>query len=926
MSQSLQSAFNAVKKLAIDFQANESAYLKSEYSEAQVRQDFIDKFFTALGWDVTHELQKNPYEQEVKIENRVSVQGSQRRADYAFFLAPNFKDVRFLVEAKKPSRNIKNKDDYFQTLRYAWNRSTPIAVLTDFKEFHILDCRFKPNIAYALDGEIKSFHYSDYLNEEKFAEIYYLFSREAVANESLEKFADSLPKPKRKGQKSLFKGGFQKVDEAFLESLDGYRELLAKNFKTKNPDLDGESLTEAVQRTLDRLIFIRFLEDKQIEEPTVKHFADKGNSWKAFRSLCRTLAPKYNGLVFKVHPILDNEAFLPPDETVFNKICDELSDSTSPYDFAEIPIAILGSIYERFLGKVVAVSEKRAKVIEKPEVRKAGGVYYTPQYIVRYIVSETVGKLIEGKSPDEISKMAFADIACGSGSFLIEVYEQLLDYHERYYAQHPNKIKNGDTETRNGETKLSLKKRREILLNNIYGCDIDYQATEVTQLSLYLKLLEDATTGDAHQFALLKEKILPDLKDNIICGNSLISDLSLFDEQDKKFNPVDFKNLTGKKGFDAIVGNPPYGAELSEQERNLLDNLYKLGNTDTAALFMKQAVNLTTDKGMVGFIIPKPFLYASNWKKTRSELLPGLREIIDCGKVWRTVKLEQVIYLYEKHMRETKYCLGIREETDLKKIGNVDKKLAEEFDFILNGVADAEIAIAQKMKASKHSLNDVVMNQRGCMLQKYVGDSGELFVLGGKQIGRYELATKVKGKIKKSLVDDEKAYIKPNSILVQRIVAHVSKPKPHILIIGMLSERINPKNYIILDTINQLENKSEYSSKFILAIVNSTLISWFAYRFIFANAIRTMQFDNPTTEKIPFPNLDLSKPPEKAMHDRVVKLVEQIISAKEQLARATSEQEQLRLERQVNGLDRQIDEAVYELYGLTESDIALIEG
>jgi len=139
MNTSFQAAFEQVQKLVADFKANESAYLEPAYSEAQVRQDFIDKFFTALGWDVAHTAQKNPYEQEVKIENRVSMQGSQRRADYAFFLAPNFRDVKFLVEAKKPSRNLKNADDYFQTICYSWNRNAPVAVLTDFKELHILD-------------------------------------------------------------------------------------------------------------------------------------------------------------------------------------------------------------------------------------------------------------------------------------------------------------------------------------------------------------------------------------------------------------------------------------------------------------------------------------------------------------------------------------------------------------------------------------------------------------------------------------------------------------------------------------------------------------------------------------------------------------------------------------------------------------------
>ena len=439
----MQKAFDTIKQLVANFKGQESAYLSPGYQESQIRQDFIDKFFTALGWDVTHNIQMNPYQQEVHIENKVHMAGSQRRADYAFFFSPNFRDPKFFVEAKKPSRHLANPDDYYQTIRYGWNANTPIAILTDFEEFHILDCRYKPNIKDVMSQKIEYFHYSDYANEEKFSRIYWLFSHEAVANGSIEKRAAELPKPRGKAiQRGLFKGGYQAVDEAFLEELDEYREVLAKAFKKSNPNLQSEELTEAVQSTIDRLVFIRFLEDKQIEEPEIINLRSKKSVWKGFLALGSQLDPKYNGLVFKPHKIIDGKEFNPPDDEEFVRICDELADPSSPYNFDQIPISILGSIYERFLGKVVHATEKRVTVEEKPEVRKAGGVYYTPEYIVRYIVNETVGKLIEGKTPEEIAQMTFADIACGSGSFLIEVYNQLLDYHIRFYiANRPSKRK-----------------------------------------------------------------------------------------------------------------------------------------------------------------------------------------------------------------------------------------------------------------------------------------------------------------------------------------------------------------------------------------------------------------------------------------------------------------------------------------------------
>jgi hypothetical protein len=519
-------AHRLVSELVQDFRAHEHRYLSPEYQEAEARKDFIDKFWKALGWDVDHNIQKNPYEQEVKVERGQDQAGARKRADYAFSLTPNFRDVRFFVKAKKPSVQLENADDYFQTTRYGWNSQNPLAVLTDFEQFHILDCRYKPSIDTALSRAVPSgkFHYTEYLDAEKFARIYWLFAREAVVAGSIEKFAADMPKPRgRAVQRGLFPGGYQSIDEAFLDELDEIRADLARGFKKTNPDLGGEDLTEIVQRTIDRLVFIRFLEDRLIEnQHLVASFGDKGTAWEDFIAASRKLDGVYNGIVFKRHAKLDDRDFA-PDDALFSAICEDLSHINSPYDFNAIPIHILGSIYERFLGKVIVATDKRARVEEKPEVRKAGGVYYTPEYIVRYIVENTVGKLIEGKSPAQIVEMKFADIACGSGSFLLGVYDLLIRYHTKFYNDHPGKAKKGEVVERDDGLHLTLQKKREILLNNIFGVDIDMQAVEVAQLSLYLKLLQDETPGStrAHQLEF-HETLLPSLNKNITCGNSLI--------------------------------------------------------------------------------------------------------------------------------------------------------------------------------------------------------------------------------------------------------------------------------------------------------------------------------------------------------------------------------------------------------------------
>ena len=196
-------AFAAVQELVETFHAKKSHYLSANYQEAEVRRDFIDKLFVAFGWDVNHDTQRNPYEQEVKVERSVSA-GGQRRADYAFHLAPNFRDPRFFVEAKKPYGDIATAENYFQTIRYGWNSGTALAVLTDFEQFHVIDCRYKPDLETALHRAVAKFHYSDYADPDKFARIYWLFSREAVAAGSLEKRAAELPKLSRKARQRGF--------------------------------------------------------------------------------------------------------------------------------------------------------------------------------------------------------------------------------------------------------------------------------------------------------------------------------------------------------------------------------------------------------------------------------------------------------------------------------------------------------------------------------------------------------------------------------------------------------------------------------------------------------------------------------------------------------------------------------------------------
>ncbi len=990
-------SYNRIKQLVEQFKSQEAAYLSPGYQESQVRQDFIDKFFTALGWDVTHEVQKNPYEQEVKIENKVNTSGSQRRADYAFFTAPNFRDVKFFVEAKKPSRNLANPNDYYQTIRYGWNSKTPIAVLTDFEEFHILDCRFKPDIKTALDRKIEVFNYTDFEDEEKFKRIFYLFSRDEVANGSIDKFAAALHKPRAKAvRKGMFKAEYKPVDEAFLESLDGYREQLARAFKNKNQNLEGEELTEAVQRTIDRLVFIRFLEDKSIEEPAIVAIKDKPAVWEAFASLCKRLEPKYNGLVFKPHRIIDGADFIPPDSKMFAEICSELADPTSPYDFDKIPISILGSIYERFLGKVVSTTEKRAKVIEKPEVRKAGGVYYTPEYIVRYIVTETVGKLVQGRTPEEISKMSFADIACGSGSFLIEVYNQLLDNHTKYYNEFPEKAKKGDVETREGKIVLSLKKRQEILTNNIYGVDIDFQATEVTQLSLYLKLLEDVTMNDAFQYSLLKEKILPDLRNNIVCGNSLIgTDIlegKLFDsEEERKLNPMNFEDAfphifqkgrpltspvnetsSGRGpvrrssvfrdvgGFDAVVGNPPW-IDIKGMEPITVDYYFKKYSTvenrmNVYAVFFQKALSLIKKEGKFGYITPSSFTTQSSYEKLREliiskysfEKLIRLPDGVFNGVVAETVisimnsekiednLVEVLIYNAKQQINSIDTCEGI-----LYHQINQEYWLKDENKVINLFVDENDRQLILKLKYKTKPLYEFCEFCLGVTpYDKYKGHSksqieNRIFhsthkknktykpLLSGQNIERYLVKWDEKEWLSYGKwlgAPRDQRFFTEERILVRQILSG----NPIQIYAGYTTEELYNAQ-IAFNVL--LREQVKISIKYILAILNSKLLNWYhrsKYLDQTKNVFQKILIEN--AKQFPIRVIDFTNEYEEAKHDNIVKLVEQMLVVKEKLSKARLDAETNKLEMQIASIDRQIDEAVYELYGLTEEEIRIVDG
>lgn len=1012
-----ETAHAAICALIDDFAAHREKYMDPGYSEAQARLDFIDKFWTALGWDVGHVSQKNPYEQEVRVERTVIVGGAQKKADYAFFLAPNFSQTLFFVEAKKPFATLDALDHCFQLVRYAWNAGCPLSVLHDFEELLVLDCRWRPDKETAQSRIWKRFHYTEFKDEAKLRELYHLFSREAASEGAIAKRAAELRKPKGKSiQRELFKLQSQTLDEAFLSELEEWREDLAKGFKRDNEDLDSETLTEITQRTLDRLVFLRFLEDKGIEQQTTvgKLGARSGSPWTDFRAASRRLDGIYNGAIFRRHPILDSDSFSMSDD-VFGGICERLDAVNSPYDFNVIPIHILGSIYERFLGSVIIATDKRAKVEQKPDVRKAGGVYYTPEYIVRYIVDQTVGRQIAGKTPDQIEKMSFADIACGSGSFLLGVFDCLLRHHTKWFNEHPDKAAlpkpvkitkkglphkqrrelAGDCykDPHTGSLRLTLEKKRQILLNNVFGTDLDPQAVEVAQLSLYLKLLEDETAGTTHQYSLDfdREALLPSLESNIVCGNALIgTDISglfaLPPDEEVNLRPMDFETtfpeVFERGGFDAIVGNPPWGASLDDTALEYLRSKHKEiidRMVDTYIFFMHRACGMMQRGNPLGYVIPSTVLNQTDATAIRRYLLKrGLRAVVSLGEgIFGRQALNTTTCLVSEKSKVVEVgdfvsvSLAEKEEaikSATQKVSWPEYKQMSETDphFTLFVSCFAEVRLLQTVQKRSPKLSEWIIGdiERGVspdyapahVIPHQLGSINieeEICRVGisGKQIKRYMpwhpdqtiIYTTRETPIKNypNALDHLSKFRSNNTCREVKEGKHpwwaLHRPRnPAIFkspkFIGLTTTRRieliydADRNLVVTDAMYVFRTNHLIDPMLVLAVLQSRFFQ-FLYRIANLGEGRVIpQVKASKLSTLPVPAIKPSNDIERAIRQKTIECVVQLIEAKQQETNSASETKRDFWARKAGGLERRIDSMVYQLYGLNTDQIALVKG
>jgi hypothetical protein len=643
-----------VQELVERFRRNRSAYLADSYKEAQLRQEFIDPFFESLGWDMANAQGYAEAYKDVIHEASLKIGAETKAPDYCMRIGGIRK---FFVEAKKPAVNIKMAaEPAYQLRRYAWSAKLPMSILTNFDGFAVYDCTRQPQqLEHPATARLMYLRFDQF--DTQWQEIADLFSRDGVLKGFFDTYAAS----------TTSKRGTLEVDQAFLAEIDSWRTDLALNISRRNRALTQEDLNWVVQQTIDRIVFLRISEDRGIEPYGQLRDAVVANpAYEALGRLFLQADRKYNSGLFHFGAERHRE---PPDtlslklsvdNRVLRAVVGQLYYPDSPYEFSVLPPDILGQVYEQFLGKRISLDDRGVVRIEyKPEVAKAGGVYYTPSHVARYITHHTIDPILGGLTLEEARGSRghpprILDPACGSGTFLLIAYERLLEWYYDQYAADPGRWGSGKTppirEDGMGGWRLTTVERKAILIRHIFGVDLDPRAVEVTKLSLLLKVLEGESQESLEsQLALFHERALPDLERNVKSGNSLVgpdflvhgSGKHMSNAERTAINPFDwrseFKPAFDDGGFDAIVGNPPwlmagyhvkpvlpYFAERYATARGKYDLYY---------LFLERALDLVAPTGRIGMIVPNKLFHTRAGSALRA-LLSGsnrLEEVVDFG-------------------------------------------------------------------------------------------------------------------------------------------------------------------------------------------------------------------------------------------------------------------------------------------------------
>ena len=542
---------------------------------------------------------------------------------------------------------------------------------------------------------------------------------------------------------------------------------------------------------------------------------------------------------------------------------------------------------------------------------------------------------------DKLANIKICDPAIGSGAFPVGMMTEIVKARNVLSAY----IK---------DPKRSIYSfKRECIEKSLYGVDIDSGAVEIAKLRLWLSLVVDE--DDIKQI-----KPLPNLDYKIVCGNSLLSvSKNLFNNKQfielERLKPLLFNETNPekkreykeqidkliskitnghkefdievyfsevfheKRGFDIVIANPPYGAKIQVAMIKLIKKrLRDTRNTNSAAIFIDFGKNrLINDHGTLTFIVPKSLLFADIWFDIVKSMLGKVNILVDVEKAFEKVKLEQVVFLYGKTINNSSYLAKKFLNNEFIRSTLIPNRLVLKYHSWICDVSEKEIDIAESINCDSVDYMSRISNtKRGLALQKYLKKKGDYPVIGGKNVFKYGIQG-IKGHLSEADFRSNSSkflFLRQPKIVLQRLVAHIQNPKPHIMIMATYDSK---GNVFSVDTVENTVLKSKnYDYKYVLAIINSKFTNWYTYKFIFCSAIRTMDFDDYYMGKVPIPKLGLDR--QKPFIDIVNKVF--AITQSEDYFQNTVKRSQ------VKNLEREIDKLVYKLYGLTDEEIQIVEG
>lgn len=867
-------------KLIHDFKNNLDYYKK--LSEADVEDKLVNELFVnILGWD------KKDYEKRAKAR-RGDKGGS---ADYAFKINDR---IVFFLEVKKVTIPLDKEADE-QVILYSLSKKVPLAISTNFQQMNIF-CVEQEN---AIQNVFRNFKTpDDYVNN--FQDLLFL-SKESFEQGLLLKKAEDEGRLKRRVS----------IDKVLLEDFWRVRTLIANDIEKNKPGkYNINEKDEIVQRILDRLIFIRRCEDMGINPENltleeIKHVAES-RAYSQLKALFTKYDTVYNSGLFT--PNKDNDCdIITIDGSIIQKFIGylyESHDGKYKYNFEWIDADVLGQVYEQYLGKILSQTKSgKAKLKEGQAHRKEQGIYYTPTYIVDYIVKNTLGELLKDKKVDA-RKIKILDPACGSGSFLIKAF----DYMQQHLSQ--------DDEAKQYKLDFqgSYSVKTEILKNNIFGVDLDNKAVEITKLNLLLKAAE-------------KFRKLPSELDNHIgWGNSLIDD-NAFEHPFKWVG--DFQEGT----FDVVIGNPPYVRthNLDSKDKEYFWKHLKTfkAKSDLYNCFMEKGINLIRNKGRFSFIVPHTWTSLESFYEIRKFILENCRiiKLVQLPKkVFQDATVETCIFVLCKENDSTKRDKNIVRVERLTERG--DFSVIKEFtqsEIYKNHLYNFQLYAEQegnnilnKIKKSGKRLGEFVKFFYGL---KTGDDDKFLFgepknkecmkLIRSKDIGKYSIS-----------FDKKYVWYVPDLMIKNKSTARPGDKdrfEAEKIIVARMGKQVvatyDNNKYYVKDGMLLLKKSDSVNLKYLVGLLNSKVINYYYKNyFITIDVLKNALLELPIVFN-------------KKVEEEIILLVDRMLSLTKQLQEIGDKRtaQTAKLEEEIKKTDEEINDLVYKLYNITEEEKKIIE-